>query len=107
MGNAELKQYGLCKPIKSEGWHIQPIETSGSSNRAKWAPEEREDDMTESEVKAIVKEVLKESRAEASAWAAPEWDKAKQMGIVNGTSPQAVPTREQVAAMVVRAIKEV
>lgn len=68
---------------------------------------EREEDMTEAEVKAIVKEVLKESRAEASAWAAPEWNKAKRMGIVDGTSPQAVPTREQVAAMVVRAIKEV
>jgi hypothetical protein len=28
MTNAELKQYGLCKPLSKEGWHIQPIETA-------------------------------------------------------------------------------
>jgi hypothetical protein len=28
MTNAELKQYGLCKPLSNEGWHIQPIETA-------------------------------------------------------------------------------
>lgn len=104
MGNGELKAYGLCKPIKSEGWHIQPLETSNTSDRRKWEPVWEEDEMTEEQVKAIVKEVLKESRTEPSAWAAPEWDKAKQMGIVDGTSPQAIPTREQVAAMVVRAL---
>jgi hypothetical protein len=27
MTNADLKQYGLCKPLSKEGWHIQPIET--------------------------------------------------------------------------------
>lgn len=27
MTNAQLAQYGLCKPIKKEGWHVQPIET--------------------------------------------------------------------------------
>jgi hypothetical protein len=28
MASAQLMKYGLCKPLKSEGWHIQPIETT-------------------------------------------------------------------------------
>ena len=36
--NRYLEKYGLCKPIKSEGWHFQPIETSGQTDRKKWAP---------------------------------------------------------------------
>lgn len=27
MSNNQLAKYGLCKPLKKEGWHIQPIET--------------------------------------------------------------------------------
>ena len=27
MNNSQLAKFGLCKPIKSEGWHVQPIET--------------------------------------------------------------------------------
>lgn len=38
MTNLQLKKYGLCKPIASEGWHIQPIETLGQSNRTMYAP---------------------------------------------------------------------
>lgn len=56
MTNEQLKPYGLCKPISYEGWHIQPIETAGETDRRKWAPEEVEDDMTESEVKKIIEE---------------------------------------------------
>lgn len=36
--NAELQSYGLCKPIKSEGWHIQPLETANKANRQEFAP---------------------------------------------------------------------
>lgn len=54
MTNSQLKPYGLCKPIKSEGWHIQPIETLGETDRKKWEP--TEDDMTKEEAKKIVKE---------------------------------------------------
>lgn len=28
MTNAQLKKYGLCKPLSKEPWHIQPIETA-------------------------------------------------------------------------------
>jgi hypothetical protein len=38
MSSHELHQYGLAKPIKGEGWHIQPIETVGISNRTTFAP---------------------------------------------------------------------
>lgn len=30
--NDELKIYGLCKPVKSETWHIQPIETNTTNS---------------------------------------------------------------------------
>lgn len=37
--NAELAPYGLCKPIASEGWHIQPIETGKPGlSRTAFAP---------------------------------------------------------------------
>ena len=39
--NEELKKYGLCKPISYEGWHIQPIETLGKTNRKEFAPMEK------------------------------------------------------------------
>lgn len=38
MDNEQLKPYGLCKPIKAEGWHIQPIETMGQRDPKNWAP---------------------------------------------------------------------
>lgn len=63
------------------------------------------EDLTEAEVKAIVKEVLAESREEASAWAAKEWQEGQKLGITDGSRPQAVPTREQVVSMIVRARK--
>lgn len=28
MSSAQLAVFGLCKPLKNEGWHIQPIETA-------------------------------------------------------------------------------
>ena len=38
MTNATLKAFGLCKPVAGEGWHIQPIETLGKTNRTAFAP---------------------------------------------------------------------
>lgn len=63
-----------------------------------------ESDMTEEQVREIVKEVLNESKTEPSLWAQGSWQMARSAGIVDGTNPQAVPTREQVAAMIVRAL---
>lgn len=67
--------------------------------------EQEVEDLTESEVKSIVKEVLAESRKEASAWASKEWQEGQKLGITDGERPQAVPTREQVVSMIVRARK--
>ena len=51
MSDGQLRPYGLCKPIKSEGWHIQPVETAGQTDRQKWAPVEEEDEVvTETEM---------------------------------------------------------
>lgn len=40
-------------------------------------------------------------------WAEKEWEEAKELGITDGTRPGAMATRAEVAAMLVRAIKEV
>jgi len=42
MTSAELTKYGLCKPLKNEGWHIQPIETAkmGTKCNMSLAPED-------------------------------------------------------------------
>lgn len=59
MTNAQLKPYGLCKPIASEGWHIQPIETINLGSKANTAaakalyPVEVEEEKVE-EIKAII-----------------------------------------------------
>lgn len=39
-------------------------------------------------------------------WAEKEWEEAKELGITDGTRPGATATRAEVAAMLVRAIKE-
>lgn len=76
MNNAELKPYGLCKPIASEGWHIQPIETAGQTNRVAFAPEEV-DDMTEAEVKKLIEEsrTVYRRQSDVPSWAKPTIDK--------------------------------
>lgn len=54
MTSAELKQYGLCKPIKSEPWHIEPIEIQVPN--WKYFEPKKEVEMTKKEAKEIVKE---------------------------------------------------
>lgn len=109
MNNAQLAPYGLCKPIRSEGWHIQPIETMelyGNANRVKWTPiEEEEEEMTEEGVRKIVKEMLAGNGDTPSSWAKDAWNEAKKNGITDGTKPKGYITREQAAIMLERAIK--
>ena len=42
MTNADLKKYGLCKPLANEPWHIQPIETArmGAKCNSSLSPED-------------------------------------------------------------------
>ncbi len=93
--NAELAKYGLCKPIKSEGWHIQPIETMNQSDRKKFAPKEVED-MTESEVKALLNNPPDKAPAD---WAKASWQWATANGLVDGSRPNARATRQELAKM--------
>ena len=104
MTNDQLKPYGLCKPIKSEGWHIQPIETMGISDRKKYAPEGVED-MTREETIKLIKEILNGDNTEPSAWAKDEIEQAKKKGITDGTRPQGYATRQEVAIMILRGLK--
>jgi hypothetical protein len=62
-----------------------------------------EDEMTEDQVRKIVKEVLAESGDKASAWA-DAWPMAKAEGVTDGTKPQAYCTREQVIQFIYRAL---
>ena len=41
-----------------------------------------------------------------SAWAKEEWEEAIKLGITDGSYPKRYTTREETAAMIVRAIKE-
>ena len=38
MTSNQLHEYGLSKPVRGEGWHIQLIETVGMTDRTKLAP---------------------------------------------------------------------
>lgn len=105
-GNLQLSQYGLCKPISTEGWHIQPIETlnlKGQANREKWAPVEVED-MTKDETLQLIKEQLQGKNSSVSQYAEEVWNQATAEGITDGTNPKGYVTREQCIVIVERAI---
>lgn len=83
MTNAQLKPYGLCKPIASEGWHIQPIETAGKTNRAAYAPEEVED-LTEAEVRKLIAEsqTVYKMPEDVPNWAKPNINRLIAKGVI-------------------------
>jgi hypothetical protein len=65
-----------------------------------------EEDMTETQVRQIVKEVLAESGDKASSWA-DAWPMAAKDGVTDGLKPQAYCTREQVVQLIYRAVGKV
>lgn len=65
-----------------------------------------EPELTKDEIKALVQAELKAILAGGdtpSAWAADEWSKAINLGITDGSKPTGYVTREQCAAMTLRA----
>ena len=57
-------------------------------------------DMTETEVRALIDKVMKEkAKEEASSWAESAFEDATKAGILDGTQPQAPLTREQFAVV--------
>lgn len=72
---------------------------------------EEETDMTEADIRKIVRQEFESILAErdkkpVSDWAKKEMETAEAEGITDGSSPQAFATREQVAAMIVRSQKQ-
>ena len=74
---------------------------------------QEEIDMTKAEVQKMiddsvqryVQKALKGSETKVSDWAKEEYENAVEAGITDGTRPGGYATREQVAVMIVRAIK--
>lgn len=63
----------------------------------------KEKDMTKEDVLAIIKEYEEtKSKRMVSSWAKASWDKAKKKGVLDGTSPLANATREQLAVILDR-----
>lgn len=64
-----------------------------------------ENTMTEAELKAFVEKTVREMGLgqPASTWAAPFVEEAKSMGITDGSNPQGLATRQEVAIMAMRA----
>lgn len=74
---------------------------------ADWKPPvKEEEEMTQTQFNAMMDNYLAERAKEpCSKWAKDEINKAKELGITDGTEPKSFATREQVAAMIVRALK--
>lgn len=64
-----------------------------------------ENTMTEAELKSFIEKTVREMGANqpASTWAAPLVEEAKSMGITDGSNPQGLATRQEVAIMAMRA----
>lgn len=70
------------------------------------APVKEVEEMTQAEFNKMMDNYLAErSKKACSNWAKSEVEKAKELGITDGTQPQSFATREQVTAMIVRALK--
>ena len=66
------------------------------------------EDMTVDELRAIIRDEIEDIELERAARPASTWAKmteAKQLGVSDGTRPQSLATREEVATMIVNAIK--
>jgi hypothetical protein len=99
------------KTIKGMAEHLH-METQVLVN-GKWTPidfmwqlKHVETEMDKEQIKAIVKEVLAESKEDPSAWA-DAWPMAVKDGITDGKGPQAFCTREQVVQLIYRAVGKV
>lgn len=67
---------------------------------------QEEEDMTEERVREIVKEVLAGEGTSVPAWAKGEWQEANDRSIVvDGSRPEGYAKRDEVASMIVRAMR--
>lgn len=68
-------------------------------------PESEEDDMTDEQVRKIVREMLDGVDTTPDDWAKAEMREAIDLGITDGTRPKGYATRQEAAIMVLRAFK--
>ena len=69
----------------------------------KWEAPKEEAEMTQEEFNKFMENYLAErEKLPVSGWAEKEFEKAREVGITDGTMPRAFATREQVAAMILR-----
>lgn len=61
--------------------------------------------MTEAQIRSIVKDELNKSSQEPSSWAKDSWEKATRIGITDGGNPKRKASREEVVEMIFRASK--
>ena len=96
MNNSQLLKYGLHKPIKSEPWHIEMIETK---NNPDWKKLAEVEDMTESEVRKI----LEGERDTPSTWATEgvKWAVTNKI-FADDKNLDATITKEQLAVILYR-----
>ena len=66
---------------------------------------EGENDVTEERVKELIQEALSGEGSPAPDWAKKEWEEAKLAGITDGSRPEGYAKRDEVAAMIIRAIE--
>lgn len=85
------------------------FDTFKSQVKFYWVIEEKANNMTEKEIREIVKatvsEMLTGADSKPSAWAEAELAEAVSKGITDGTRPKGYVTREQAAIMALRASK--
>ncbi|QJX80809.1 transglycosylase SLT domain-containing protein [Priestia megaterium] len=81
LSEADLKQFGLHKPVSSENWHVEPLETKGETptnikedNKSKGTPkEEAKDDKS----KGTPKEEAKDDKSKVTSKEEAKDDKSK------------------------------
>lgn len=62
--------------------------------------------LSQEEIQFVKNLYQKSTAKEPSGWAKDVWAESKKSGLIDGSRPQDVATREEVAAMIVRATKE-
>lgn len=60
------------------------------------------DELTESEIRSIIRDEINKSQALPSSWAKDAWRWGKDLRITDGSSPQSLCTREQIVTMLKR-----
>lgn len=64
-------------------------------------------DMTETEIRALIKEILNGSGSDVSSWAKNSVQEAKALGITDGTRPGGYLTREEGITLIMRALSKI